>query len=102
MHETLFETVYAPLIVRFGRQITARLPADLLARLNSGTPQEREDSLAIAQECTYQQRFFVQLRHQEQVIAQVGCTPQQYDDRTVPPAVVESALHYHATVDLSC
>lgn len=91
MDAALFNAVYAPLSVKFGCHITAQMPRELALKLADGLEQDVEDGLAIVLEHCIQRRYFVELHDQGRSIEAFDCTQEQYENKKVPAAVVQTA-----------
>lgn len=94
MNATLFNAVYAPLSVAFGCHITAQMPRELALKIAHDMEHGPQDGLAVALEFCVQRRYFVQLLEQQQVIDEFDCTEEQYNNKLVPSAAVQSASQY--------
>lgn len=97
MKAALFNAIYTPLSVHFGRHIIALMPRELALKAVDDLEQNPENGLAIALEHCIQYRFFAKLSNQEQLLATFDCTQQQYNKEEVPYSVITAAKIYLAS-----
>lgn len=101
MKAALFNTIYAPLSVKFGSHLIALMPLHLALKAVNDLEENPDNQLAIALEHAIQRRYFVFLLDQNQPIAEFPCSKQQYDNKILPETIFEAVRTYLSVSDTS-
>lgn len=101
MKAALFNTIYAPLSVKFGSHVIAMMPYHLALKAVDDMEENPDNQLAIALEHAIQRRYFILLLDQNQPIAEITCSKQQYDSKFLPQTVLKAVRTYLSASDIS-